>query len=248
MAPDGAVERGILMGRTAPTLTRPMPMLLPLMSSVSVAQAALAAAGNQVLFSTHSPAFLSVAHLEELAIVGHDPTAGTWIIQPAPLAADEEFRIVSELDAERSELFLARAALLVEGRTEKLVFPFVFRALGFDADGEAISVVECGGKSNIPIFARICDAVGVPFVAVHDRDAEPGEEPIPAESRLNALIETVVGAERVVVLEPDFEGATGVPGHKPQGALRRFADVGPEGLPDPLAHAARLVLELAGRA
>jgi len=91
-------------------------------------------------------------------------------------------------------------------------------------------------------------AVGVPFVAVHDRDAEPGEEPIPAESRLNALIETVVGAERVVVLEPDFEGATGVPGHKPQGALRRFADVGPEGLPEPLARAARLVLELAGRA
>lgn len=33
------------MERTAPHLTRPMPMLLPLMSSMSVAQAALAAAG-----------------------------------------------------------------------------------------------------------------------------------------------------------------------------------------------------------
>ena len=207
-----------------------------------------ASAGNQIVFSTHSPSFLNVAHLEELAIVGHDPGAGTRITQPGPLPADEEFRIVSELDAERSELFLARAALLVEGRTEKLVFPFVFQALGFDADGEAISVVECGGKSNIPIFAQICDAVRVPFVAVHDRDAEPGKEPIPAESRLNALIETVVGAKRVVVLEPDFEGATGVLGHKPQGALRRFADVGPDGLPEPLARAARLVLELAGAA
>ncbi|HET9545921.1 MAG TPA: TOPRIM nucleotidyl transferase/hydrolase domain-containing protein, partial [Gaiellaceae bacterium] len=207
-----------------------------------------ASAGNQVVFSTHSPSFLNVAHLEELAIVGHDPASGTRITQPGPLPADEEFRIVSELDAERSELFLARAALLVEGRTEKLVFPFVFQALGFDADGEAISVIECGGKSNIPVFAQICDAVGVPFVAVHDRDAEPGKEPIAAESRLNALIETVVGAERVIVLEPDFEGATGVLGHKPQGALRRFADVGPDGLPEPLARAARLVLELAGAA
>ena len=45
VARESAVERGILMERTAPHLTRPMPMLLPLMSTVSVAQAALAAAG-----------------------------------------------------------------------------------------------------------------------------------------------------------------------------------------------------------
>lgn len=45
VARESAVERGILMERTAPHLTRPMPMLLPLMSSMSVAQAGLAAAG-----------------------------------------------------------------------------------------------------------------------------------------------------------------------------------------------------------
>ena len=205
-----------------------------------------ASAGNQIVFSTHSPSFLNVAHLEELAIVGHDPGAGTRITQPGPLPADEEFRIVSELDAERSELFLARAALLVEGRTEKLVFPIVFQALGFDADREAISIIECGGKSNIPLFVRICDAVGVPCVAVHDRDAAPGEEPIHAERLLNALIAETAGAERTVVLEPDFEGATGVAGHKPQGAWRRFAQAGPEAVPEPLARAARLVLQGAG--
>ncbi|MEO6471853.1 MAG: glycerol-3-phosphate dehydrogenase/oxidase [Aeromicrobium sp.] len=45
VARESAVERGILMESTAPHLTRPMPMLLPLMSSVSVAQATLASAG-----------------------------------------------------------------------------------------------------------------------------------------------------------------------------------------------------------
>lgn len=204
--------------------------------------------GNQVVFSTHSPAFLNVAHLEELVLVGFRPETGTHIVQPEPLLADEEFRIVSEFDAERSELFLARAALLVEGRTEKLVFPIVFQALGFDADREAISIIECGGKSNIPLFVRICDAVGVPCVAVHDRDAAPGEEPIHAERLLNALIAETAGAERTVVLEPDFEGATGVAGHKPQGAWRRFAQAGPEAVPEPLARAARLVLQGAGLA
>ena len=206
---------------------------------------AFAADGNQVVYSTHSPAFLSVGHLEELVLVGHDPETGTRVVQPEPLVDDEAFRIVSEFDAERSELFLAQAALLVEGRTEKVVFPLVFQALGYDADREAISIVECGGKSNIPLFARICDAVGVPFVAVHDRDAEPGEEPIHAERLLNALIAETVGPERTVVLEPDFEGATGVVGHKPERAWRRFAEGGAEAVPEPLVQAARLVLELA---
>lgn len=45
VARESAVERGILMESTAPHLSHPMPMLLPLMSSVSSAQAALASAG-----------------------------------------------------------------------------------------------------------------------------------------------------------------------------------------------------------
>lgn len=45
VAHESAVERGILMERTAPHLTHEMPMLLPLMSSVSRPQAAAAAMG-----------------------------------------------------------------------------------------------------------------------------------------------------------------------------------------------------------
>jgi AAA ATPase domain len=202
----------------------------------------LASAGNQVIYSTHAPAFLSVGHLEELALVTQDADEGTQVVQPEPLLADESFRVMSEFDAERSELFLARAALLVEGRTEKLVFPFVFLALGHDADRQAISIVECGGKSNIPLFARICQSTGVPFVAVHDRDAEPGSEPIDAERALNKLIADVAGPERTVVLEPDFEGAAGIQGHKPEGAWRHFRSLSASDVPEPLARAAELAL------
>jgi hypothetical protein len=45
-------------------------------------------------------------------------------------AADDELRELGEFDTERSELFLSQTAVLVEGRTEKLVLPFVFEALG----------------------------------------------------------------------------------------------------------------------
>jgi len=45
IAHESAVERGILMERTAPHLTHPLPWLLPLMSSVSFTQASLASLG-----------------------------------------------------------------------------------------------------------------------------------------------------------------------------------------------------------
>ncbi len=209
---------------------------------------ALAACGNQVLYSTHAPAFLNVARLEELVLVRYSVRRGTHIVQPEALEADEAFRVVSEFDAERSELFLARSAILVEGRTEKLVLPTIFAALGQDADRAQISIVECGGKSNIPVFARICKACRIPFVVVHDRDAEPGADPIPAEVALNRLIAKIAGRDRTIVLEPDFEGVTGLRGHsnKPERAWNHFSAAGIS-VPEPLARAVRLALRDAAR-
>jgi predicted ATP-dependent endonuclease of OLD family len=207
----------------------------------------LAGLGNQVFYSTHAPAFLNVARLEELALVEHRGRLGTTIVQPAPLPADERFRALSEFDAERSELFLSRAALLVEGRTEKLVFPFVFHALGIDHDREAISIVECGGKPTIPIVARVCTAAGIPFVVVHDRDARAGREPIAAERAVNREILAAAGPDRIVELAPDLEGVAGLRGHshKPEHALRRFESMTAAEVPAPLAEAVTRVCEAA---
>ena len=204
---------------------------------------AFAGGGNQVVYTTHAPALLNVARLDELALVEHDPKRGTRVTRPQPLESDEAFRVVSEFDAERSELFLARSAILVEGRTEKLVLPSIFAALGHDADRAGVSIVECGGKSNIPVFARICQACEIPFAVVHDRDAEPGKDPIPQEMALNDLIAATAGAERVVVLEPDFEGVAGLRGHanKPERAWNHFSTPGVE-VPEPLERAVRLAL------
>ena len=207
----------------------------------------LADAGNQVIYSTHSPSFLNVSRLEELALVDRHPVRGTAILHPEPLSANDDFRVLSEFDAERGELFLARAVLLVEGQTEKLAFPFVFDALGHDPDREGITIVACGGKSNIPLFARVCRAVRVPFVAVHDRDAPRGRRPSHTAQRLNALIARIAGPEHTVVLTPDFEGATGLRSHhhKPEQAWRSLRSLAPGRIPAPLLLAVQRVLALA---
>jgi len=207
----------------------------------------LAAAGNQVIYSTHSPAFLNVARLDELVFVERLPTRGTRALQPAPVSSDEDFRVMTEFDAARSELFLAQAVVLVEGLTEKLVLPFVFSALGYDVDREAISIVECGGKPNLPLFARICRATGIPFVVVHDSDRKSSGRLAPAERALNALIAETAGEDRVVVLDPDFEGVAGLVGHrrKPERAWREFAERDASKMPPELVRIVELVMSSA---
>jgi hypothetical protein len=209
----------------------------------------VASRGNQVVYSTHSPAFLNVTHLDDLVLTERHPERGTLVVQPGPLDADELLRASSEFDAERSELFLARAVVLVEGITEKLILPFVFRALGHDADRERISIVECGGKSKMPLFIRICLATGVPFVAVHDRDAEAGEEPNPGERHLNDLIASIAGPGRTVVLEPDFERVAGLRSRRDDKVARawhHFRGQNADEVPEPLARVVDLARQLAG--
>ena len=201
--------------------------------------------GNQVLYSTHSPVFLGVENLDELVLVRHDERTGTALLQPQPLEQRQAFRMVAELDAERSEIFLSRAVLLVEGRTEKLTFPFVFAALDLDPDREAIAIVDCAGKGNIVLFVEICNACGIPYVVVYDRDAPRGQTPGEAERIANEAILRVAGRRRTVMLVPDFEGVSGLRARrsKPAAAFKRFREGG--AVPGPLRQAVESVVSAA---
>jgi predicted ATPase len=204
----------------------------------------LADRGNQVFFTTHSPGLLNVAALEEVNVVTRDALGVTAVERLRPVDVDDAFRVMCEFDAERGELFFSRAAILVEGMTEKLALPFVFHALGHDPDREQISIVECGGKSNLPLFVEICRRARVPYVVIHDSDLRRGRPPVESELRLNALISRRAGARRTIVLEPDFEAVAGFRRRtrKPEQAWSRLARTHPDRLPAPLVRAVELAL------
>lgn len=208
----------------------------------------LGEAGNQVFLTTHAPGLLSVARLDEVNIVTRDEMGVTRVERLRGVDVDDEFRARCEFDAERAELFLSRAAILVEGMTEKMLLPFVFNALGHDPDREQISIVECGGKTNLPLFVEICRRARVPCVVMHDSDVRPGREPLEEHVKLNALIRRRAGVRRTVVLEPDLESVVGYRvrrGHKPERALHHLADAHPDELPEPLVRAVKLALAAA---
>jgi predicted ATP-dependent endonuclease of OLD family len=204
----------------------------------------LAERGNQVFFTTHAPGLLNVAALEEINVVRRDAAGVTAVEQLHAIDVEDTFRALCEFDAARSELFFSRAAILVEGMTEKMALPFVFHALGHDPDREQVSIVECGGKSNLPLFVEICKRARIPYVVLHDSDLRPSRPPVESELKLNALIRRQAGARRTIVLDPDFEGVAGFKSRsrKPQRAWRRLAHSRRDELPPPLVRAVELAL------
>ena len=111
---------------------------------------------NQVIYSTRSPALLDAAHYNE--IVRLDRTSAGMKVRRAThelLDDEQRLRLAAEFDHERSEMFFATAVVLVEGQTERLSFPQLFRRLGHDPDALGISIVEVGGKGNLILVARV---------------------------------------------------------------------------------------------
>ena len=106
---------------------------------------------NQVIYSTRSPAMLDAVHYEEIVRLDRTRRAACPSVAPrSELLTDEQrVRLEAEFDHERNEMFFATAVVLVEGQTERLALPLIFRRLGHDPDALGISIVEVGGKGNL---------------------------------------------------------------------------------------------------
>jgi len=185
---------------------------------------------NQVIYSTRSPAMLDAAHYNE--IVRLDRTsAGMAVRRATPELLDDEqrLRLAAEFDHERSEMFFATAVVLVEGQTERLSFPQLFRRLGHDPDALGISIVEVGGKGNLSLIGRVLTELRIPHVIVHDADRGASSQ------HENEIIRQSAGRAPVIVLDPDFEGVAGILSHddKVLNAWRRFAAMDPAQIPRP---------------
>src|SRR6185312_7182994 len=89
---------------------------------------------NQVIYTTHSPHFVSVPDYEHVALVRKGPDGTTAHRSGLPQDAKRREKLIKELDPERNELFFATRLLLVEGDTEKLAIPAYASRLGLELD------------------------------------------------------------------------------------------------------------------
>ena len=58
--------------------------------------------------------------------------------------------------------------MLLEGATEKTVFPLLAKELGVFR--YEYTLIDCGSKDNIPLYVKLMNKFSIPYVAVYDRD------------------------------------------------------------------------------
>jgi putative ATP-dependent endonuclease of OLD family len=177
---------------------------------------------NQVIYTTHSPHFVSVPEYRDVFLV-RKGEQGTYVNRSS-LATDDRRRekFAKELDPERNELFFARRLLLVEGDTEKLALPAYAQKLAVDLDRVGATIVEVGGKRNLKDFAELGISFSIPTGVVYDKDSSDFRGlPREQEDAYNATLDALArqdGSVRVWRLANKFEdvvrGTVGEPGYQ----------------------------------
>lgn len=166
---------------------------------------------DQVIFTTHSSFFVEVVNYRSIGIVvKRNLESGTRVVQYQDEVFPQEeekkqFQLLNEFDPERNEMFFGKKVVLVEGDTEKVIFPLIAAKMNSDYifHESGITVVECGGKGFIPLFCRVLNCFQIPYVAIYDKDNDSSDS-------TNRMIEECVnssdGAGRAEALDPNFEG------------------------------------------
>lgn len=209
----------------------------------------------QVIYSTHSPIFADVNRFETLRLVRKDlgkRTSVSYVNQEDETAlrsSRDNFKIGGKFDTARNEVLFAKRALLVEGYGDRIATLLLLEKLRFNPDAESIAVVDCGGKSGIELVARVCKALNIPFVVVHDEDIWPinddandelrrkQEEENEREKQINENLRKLIGNERFFVISPSLENALGISRNasdKPRRVAEALNSLEIENVPDQL--------------
>jgi putative ATP-dependent endonuclease of OLD family len=123
----------------------------------------------QVIATTHSPVFIDLSKSHTTIVRVDAATPEQHFISTDKISFNKNekknLQMLRACNPVINEFFFFDNIILVEGPTEQIVLHHVAGLNGSD-----IHVINCGGKANIPMFARILQQFKVPFIAIHDSD------------------------------------------------------------------------------
>jgi putative ATP-dependent endonuclease of OLD family len=183
----------------------------------------------QVIYSTHSAIFADVNRFEALRLVRREfgkHSRVTFVPQEKQESlkqARNAFKLGGRFDTARNEVLFANQALLLEGYGDRIAALMVAEKVGFDLDAEGVTVVDCGGKAGIELLIKVCHALEIPFLVLHDEDVWPvagiaedekrqkQERENKEEQEKNRKIKEAIGNENALfVLKPSLEALLGI--------------------------------------
>lgn len=107
----------------------------------------------QSILTTHSPNLASKAPLESIIFM-KDYVAYSMRKGETKLSSDDYVFLEKFLDVTKSNLFFAKAVLIVEGDAENILLPTIAKLLGQNLEDYGVSVVNVGSTANAR-FAKV---------------------------------------------------------------------------------------------
>ncbi|EPJ45124.1 MAG: ATP-dependent OLD family endonuclease [Osedax symbiont Rs1] len=196
----------------------------------------LSESGSQVVLCTHSSGLIDVERYKSIYIATKDNGNNETIIKQCVENlfdgdTKKDFNLSYWINPDRGELFFASKVVLLEGATEKTVFPLLAKDIGvFKYD---YTLIDCGSKDNIPLYIRLLNKFSIPYVAVYDQDHQGHKRPDAIASanistqKIEDEINSAIGSS--VVLINDIEEELGLPSggsSKPYMALNYISSKG----------------------
>lgn len=128
----------------------------------------------QVLATTHSPIFIDVSKPHTTIVrIARGGGSRTKVFSTDRAAfSDEErenLRMVRSCHPTVTEFFFADRVWLLEGETEHAVYSELLQRSKLDVS-RGVHLVNCMGKGNLVLFARILNQFGSSYTIIHDTD------------------------------------------------------------------------------
>lgn len=130
---------------------------------------------SQVIVTTHSSTLISMFDPIEIIRLSK-PQGFTQVNQLPSDFVDEEKKVTRSMNCETAEMFFADKVFLVEGETEKIIFPRLSKNVNLN-NGESanflknnISVTNVNGKESLINYIKILDKFKIQWLALADDD------------------------------------------------------------------------------
>lgn len=145
---------------------------------------------TQIIFGTHSPLFIRIDDINQIIVLrkvknGDNPKITKVINTNLEKVATELGnkytaktllpRLKAIMTPWMSEGFFSDVVVLVEGEDDLAAILGTARAKGHEFEGNGISVIPCGGKTNIDRPYIIFKQLGIPVYIIWDGDYGKGE-------------------------------------------------------------------------
>ena len=167
----------------------------------------LAELGNDVLLTTHDAAFVSLPEYRTVMRIAKE--GGTSRAHRCTASIDFGYeRLAQKLRrGGNSEVFFATKAVLCEGQDDVAAVRAMLDCRGIDPDSVSISILDCGGRENLPDYVRLLDELGIDPLVITDGDASKIKDN-DTTARNVAAVEAVA-TDRMFRFEEDIETALG---------------------------------------